>query len=355
MPSVWFMYPGDNGCAWHRCLLPARYCAPALAEAGWDLLVGEGLPVGHDIYVLHGLPVAQALGEIGKIKRRGATFVWSVDDDWSTIPDWNPANPGDSGMAVYEIMRRFADYIIVSTPALARTFSDRADTVLMAPNLLDVSVFPRLPVEEDGNGKSYVNVQPKLPVRVVWAGGPTHTGDLDPVTEVLDEFCAKYVLPDGNGNHQRAVLIYFGAMPHPRLLRKYLNRGLFHQPMVPLASYQSVLNSIDAHVYLAPLAPIAFNESKSNLRVMEAWALCAAPVASAWGEYNCITSGSDGRLATTPDEWWSGLKRLVTDAEYRIRLAVNGRMRLERDYDWNKPECRAPWMKVFERLTGVKL
>lgn len=354
MPSIWMLYPGDNGCSWHRCLTPARFCAPALEAQGWELLVGEGLPEGHDVYVLHGLPTVQALSEVGKIQRRGKTFVWSVDDDWASIPDWNPANPGVNGMAVYEILRKVADYIIVSTPALARTFADRADTVLVAPNLLDVKAFPPVPVEEDKDGKSYVNVQPKLPVRVVWAGGPTHVGDLEPVTEILDEFCDKYVLPRSDGV-QRAVLIYYGAMAHPRLVRKYQNRGLYHQPMVPFASYQPVLNSIDAHVYLAPLAHIPFNESKSNLRVMESWALCAAPIVSAWGEYKCVQSGVDGRLASSPDEWYSGLVRLVTDAEYRIRLAVTGRMRVEEQYDWNRAECRRPWLDVYERLTGVRL
>lgn len=348
------MYPGDNGCSWHRCMLPARYCADALEPHGWELYAGEGLPVGHDVYVIHGLPTVLALSELAKIRRRGKVLVWSVDDDWVTIPDWNPAKPGENGMAVYDIMRRYADYVITSTPALEATFDERKDTVLRAPNLLDVSAFPRIPVEHDDNGKSYVNIQPKLPVRVVWSGGPTHTGDLDPLTEILDEFCAKYVLP-GKDGIQKAVLIYFGAMPHPRLMRKYTNRGLFHQPIVPLMSYQAVLNSIDAHVYLAPLAHIPFNESKSNIRVLEGWGLCAAPIASAWGEYNCVVSGTDGRLASTPDEWWSGLTRLVNDAEYRIRLAVAGRMRLEREYDWNRAECRVPWLKVFERFTGVKL
>ena len=348
-------YPGDGGCTWHRVMLPARYCSPVFEKHGWELVPGEGLPEGHDVYVMHGLPTPQAVYELLKLKRKGKWVVWSVDDDWSTIPTWNPAFPGEMGMATYDIMRSVADFIIVSTPALARTFSDRSDTVLTAPNLLDVSVFPKLPVKEaPGGSGEYVDVQPKVPVRVVWAGGPTHTGDLEPVVDVLDHFCDKFVLPTSPGG-QRAVLIFMGAAPPPKLLRKYANRGLIHQPMVPFPAYQSVLNSIDAHVYLAPLAPIPFNESKSNLRVMEGWALVAAPVASDHGEYKCVDSGHDGRLVATPDEWSSALTRLVTDHEYRIKVAVTGRMRVEEQYDWNREECRAPWLSAFSRLTGVTL
>jgi hypothetical protein len=349
MPSLFGTYLPDSACVYHRLWCPLHFCAEAFAAHGWDFTIGEGLPTGHDVVMLHGLPVPTSLAEFGRVKYRGAKFVWSLDDDWKTIPAWNPANPGETGMATYTVMKELADVILTSTPHLASTFSDVAHKVVCAPNLLDLTKFPDPPKVELENGQRVIRVTPKPPIRVVWAGGPTHVGDMEPMTGVLDEFLTDFC------HTGKAVVIYFGASPHPRLIRKHLGRGLFHQPGVTFTNYQKMLNSIDPHVYLAPLAEIPFNESKSNLRLMESWALCAAPIATDWGEYSCVANGIDGRLVTTPDQWRSALKRLVEDHEYRVSMAASGRSRAEICYDWNNPQCREPWNRVFERLTGVTL
>lgn len=349
MPSIWFHYNSKSACPWHRALQPARFCQPHFAESGWEFLCGEGFPGGHAVYVLNGLPTPDALYELAKLKRKGARVVWSVDDDWLSIPEWNPANPGELGMAAYELIRNFTDLVLTSTPALANTFADMGDRVLCAPNLLDLSRFPA-PKTRTENGVRYLTLEDKvkLPVRVVWAGGPTHSGDLEVLTDVLDKLLSK--IPPSE-----MIVAYFGSTPHGRLVTKHMNRGLFHQEMVLFAAYQQVLNSMDPHVYLCPLSPVPFNESKSNLRIMESWALCAAPVATAWGEYNCVKNGHDGRLVHAPDEWESAVTRMVRDHEYRRDCAAHGRIRCEQQYDWNNPDCVKPWLRVFERLTGVTL
>lgn len=347
--TVWMNLASASACTWHRCLLPARFCGPAFAPHGWELLAGEGFPGGHDVVMLHGLPTPQGVWELAKLKRAGSKIVWSVDDDWLSIPDWNPANPGPDGMAAYTLMRDMADHVLTSTPALRDTFADLGDRVLCAPNLLDVAKFPK-PAgrEEDGVWHMTCADKVKLPVRVVWAGGPTHSGDLDVLTDVLDRLMSKFG-PD------KVVVIYFGMMPHARLTTKYMNTSLFHQPSVPFPSYQSIVSSIDPHVYLCPLAPIPFNLSKSAIRVYEAWSLCAAPIATDHGEYGCIRNGYDGRLVQSADQWESAINRMVTDHEFRRDCAIYGRMRVETEYDWNNPVCRRPWETVFEKITGVTL
>lgn len=348
MSSIYFNYT-DSACPYHRLLLPARYCSEKFAiEHGWEFLVGDGLPPGHDIYVLTGLVNEATIIHIARLKRRGAKFVWSVDDDWKTIPDWNPAKPTEDQLALYDLLKQMADWVMTSTPHLASTFDDIKHKVVCAPNLLDLARFPQVQHQvDDKTGLKHYNMEVSLPVRIVWSGGITHKNDMEVMTDTLERVLGTY-------NPSQVIVVFQGMAPPPRLLRKYLHRGLFHQPAVPFAAYQNILNSINPHIYLAPLAPVEFNLSKSNLRVIEGWALMATPLASDWGEYRCIQSGEDGRLADTPDEWWTGLNRLIKDHEYRLQLAANGRQRVEAQYSWDNPRCRQPWNEAFTKILGIE-
>lgn len=345
MPSMYFNYASDGGCPWHRMLQPSRFCRDAFIPYGWNLECGEGLPKGHDVYAFHGLPTDVAIVEIMKAKRRGAKFMWSVDDDWLSIPDWNPAKPSEVGLVMYDLAKQAADWIMTSTPALAATFDDVKHKVLCAPNLIDVKMFPeyKYVLEDDGITRRY-DVSVELPVRIVWSGGATHSEDISFLEEPLTKILEKYA-PD------KAVVVFQGMMPPSRLVTKYLHRGLFHQPGVPFASYQKILNSIKPNVYLCPLAQVPFNLSKSNIRILEGWGLMAAPVATSWGEYNCVRAGHDGRVVDNdPQGWFSALDRMVKDHEYRLQCAINGRQRLEHEYDWNKAQCRQPWYQALAKV-----
>jgi hypothetical protein len=353
---MYFFYPNDGACNYHRVLQPARFCHERY-DRDWHFEVGPGPSFGKGVYYFSGLPdvknASNTLLEIQHLRRNGAKFVWSLDDDWLTIPNWNPARPDEGGLCVYDIMKELSDWIVVSTPYLATTFSDVKEKVLIAPNLLDLGMYPHVESEEfedlDGRrGKQY-NIKVQTPVRVVWVGSETHKGDVDEITEPLDRFLSTYC---GLNNGNRAVVIFSGMMPHGGIVRKYLHKGLLYQPMVPFVSYHQILSSINPHIYLAPLSPINFNAGKSNLRIMESWALCAVPLATDWGEYSCIQHGIDGLKCNNNLDFYDSLTELVTNHELRVKLASYGRMRVEEQYNWNKEECRKQWYNVFDTILG---
>lgn len=346
VPKMFLNYASDTGCPYHRILLPARYCGDAFAGYGWKLDVGEGMPDGYDVYAFHGLPNELAIREIAKLVRSGRKFVWGVDDDWNSIPDWNPAKPSETGMAMYELAKRLADVILVSTQALAYTFRDVAHKVVVAPNLLEVSRFPSIPyVVEDGVRR--YNIQVKLPVRVVWSGGVTHRDDIELLVEPLCKLLEKH-------GADEVSVVFSGMAPPPELLKKYLHRGLYHQPPVPFAIYQSILNSINPSLYLAPLAEVPFNLSKSNIRVVEGWCLYSPVVATGYGEYSCVRTGEDGAVVENdPAQWFEAMDRMVRDHEVRTRMGINGRERAEAEYNWENPKCRRPWYEAFARILGT--
>lgn len=332
----------DGACTLHRQIMPCRFLAPDFAPVGVELSVGSFTGDGEGWLSVNGLPRPEAVLDIARHKREGGKFLWSLDDDFLSIPDWNPAKPRDQhAMAVWEIAKSLSDAILVSTPALARTFSDCAQKVFVAPNMMDPAAFP--PWNPDAQ-----TAEITLPVKIGWAGGPTHREDVklvdDALCEILDRFPQTHVR-----------VAWFGSMPPPNLTRLHLHRpdsGLLYHQTEAYPVYQAILNQMRPDVWLCPLSACDFNLSKSAIRVFEAWALQACPVATPWGEYNVIRPGIDGRHAATTAEWVSCLSRLVTDHEYRLDLARRGRYRLENEYNWQRWECRRGWHEALAGILG---
>ncbi len=353
----------DGGVTFHRLLSPNRFCWEELAKRGVNLTCDNSLPDGADFIVYHGVPPnMDMLGEIARRQMKGVKVVWSLDDDWDTIPDWNPAQLREEGRVVYSTMKKIANAIICSTPALAKTFDPYYDSgycngrpVVVAPNLLDISTFPASPYD-DSTGFVETTHNPNEPIRIVWAGSKTHKGDVEIVEDALCRILEKH------GPDNRAAVIFMGDHMTPKLTRDWLHRGMLWQHAVPFAQYRKIANSLKPDIWIAPLADIPFNHSKSDLRIMEGWALGAAVVASAVGEYNHIRNLTDGVLVKggaeptedATDLWFYALDKLVTNHEARIQLAANGRHRAVVRCDWNKRENRLGWLRAYSRIAGIE-
>lgn len=354
----------DGGVTFHRLLSPNRFCWEELEREGIHLTCDNSLPDSADFIVYHGVPPDMGmLGEIARRQMKGVRVVWSLDDDWETIPDWNPAQLREEGLVVYRTMKKIANAIICSTPALAKTFDPYYDSpfwsprpVLVAPNLQDIKQFPESPYDDTSSGFIETTHNPNEPVRIVWAGSKTHKGDIEIVEDALCRILEKHA-PDN-----RAAVIFMGDHMTPKLTRDWLHRGMFWQHAVPFAQYRKIANSLKPDIWIAPLADIPFNHSKSDLRVMEGWCLGAAVVASAVGEYNHIRNGVDGITVQNGDEpdsastdrWFTVLDTLIQDHTSRIQLAANGRCRVVVQCDWNKRENRLPWLRTYSRIAGVE-
>jgi len=356
MPTLHYKFALDSACEFERCLQPTRFCVEEMAEHGVHLdigsLIGDAEWIG-----FHGLPYKyDDLFQLVKAKDKGSKLLWSLDDDFLTIPDWNPAKMTEDGRAMWTLMRSQADAIMCSTDHLATKFDpywnagfNSGKPVFSCPNLLDLDKFPVPKWEADNNG--FVETDIKFPIRIMWSGGITHKGDLEFLTPALDKLLRKY-------GSQKIAVIFQGSTPPPsQLTRDWLHRGVLWQPGVPFAQYRKITNSIEPHVWLAPLADIEFNKSKSNLRVMEGWALNSLVVASPVGEYNCIRHGEDGLLAKDNSEeaWFEVLERAVLDHENRIQMAAQGRSRIRATCDWNLRPSRLRWLKAYGNLFNVNI
>lgn len=142
------------------------------------------------------------------------------------------------------------DRFVVSTEPLAEAFAGLHPDIRVMQN--------RLPVEWWGNLESARRVGRKP--RVGWAGGTSHTGDLELLVDVVRQLA------------NEVEWVFFGMCPDQ--LRPYIHE--FHGGL-HIEKYPARLASMNLDLALAPLEMNLFNECKSNLRLLE-YGACGFPV-----------------------------------------------------------------------------
>ena len=144
----------------------------------------------------------------------------------------------------------FVDRFVVSTEALAEAFTGLHGEMLVRENRLPVSWWQGLQTQRRQGQKP----------RVGWAGGSSHTGDLELIADVVRDLA------------DEVEWVFFGMCPDE--LRPYVHE--YHEG-VAIEAYPAKLASLNLDLGLAPLEINLFNECKSNLRLLE-YGACGIPV-----------------------------------------------------------------------------
>ena len=266
------VHPCDRGgCGHYRLLFPVD----VLQAEGHDIVVADGFDAYHDtvtgriirpvidadVVVLQRPLVKAVVEAIPRIQSLGIAVVVEVDDDFHALPKGHGARKGTSveNDPTYNRMwlRRAceqADLVTVTTPALAERYGAHG-RVAVLPNLVPAS---------------YLTV-PSTPPResaptVGWTGSVvTHIGDLEVmggvVPGVLEETGARFV-SWGVGLTEEALGVKGRVRPWADL------RGAYPRQVA------------DLDVGLVPLAPSAFTNAKSALKMSEYAALGVPSVIS---------------------------------------------------------------------------
>ena len=142
------------------------------------------------------------------------------------------------------------DRFVVSTDALAEEFKGFHSDIRVMLNSLPVDWWSDLPSQRRISRKP----------RVGWGGGSSHRGDLELIADVVRDLASE------------VEWVFFGMCPDK--LRPYVHE--FHTG-VPIEEYPRKLASLNLDLALAPLEENAFNECKSNLRLLE-YGACGFPV-----------------------------------------------------------------------------
>ncbi|AOV18456.1 glycosyl transferase [Acidihalobacter aeolianus] len=255
--SVWrpvpriLTQPADRmGCGEYRIIAPTR----ALIRAG--LIQGQETDriytppelarIKPDALVLQRQVEPFQIEAIERHKRFNPDVfcVFEIDDLVTNVPLKNVHRsllPKD----MYKRMRRAVaacGCLVVATEPLAEAYRDLASDIRIVPNFIESAVW---------GGFQPVRRMGKKP-RVGWAGGVSHTGDLEIVAGVVE------ALKD------EIDWVFFGMCPPS--LRAYIKE--YHEP-VPIGEYPAKLASLNLDLAIAPLEDVPFNHAKSHLRLLE--------------------------------------------------------------------------------------
>lgn len=190
--------------------------------------------------------------------------------------------------------------------------------------------------------ESYLRLREQRTRRVLqwvgWTGSvATHPGDLDVMGHALKK--VKQALPYAWEFH----IVGTGVGVQARA-----GVPVDHSTeWVPIDQYPREFAELD--IALCPLDDNSFNEGKSYLKMLEAMAVGAVPLASPSAEYATLAKlyGDDWMLCDRPDRWAGKIKGLLLDTMMQEERRERGyALAAKHTYEGNAEDWVATWMEA---------
>ncbi|MET1078203.1 MAG: glycosyltransferase [Pseudomonas sp.] len=319
-------HPADPfGCGNYRMIRPLK----AQREAGLiDGMISHGLlqvvdleRYDPDVIVLQRQITDRRLEAMRRIKQFSRAFkVYELDDYLPNLP-LKSVHRDNMPKDVLRSLRKgltYVDRFVVSTAPLAEAFSGLHDDIRVIEN--------RLPVEW-WSGLSSQRRRGRKP-RVGWAGGVSHTGDLELIADVVKELA------------NEVEWVFLGMCPEK--IRPYVQE--FHTG-VDIDLYPAALARLDLDLALAPVEQNLFNDCKSNLRLLE-YGACGFPVVCS--DLLCYRGDLPvTRVKNRFKDWVDAIRAHINDLDETARLGDQLRTQVLRDWmldGANLEAWRAAWM-----------
>lgn len=323
LPRLIAQYADTAGCGYYRILDPASALSRsgvAIVDAArnWRDAFDEANPP--DALVVQVAPTPQQLPQLSAIRSTyGLTLVQELDDLTLALSATERAAlklPPDTVEAILGFTC-VADRMVVATPALAEAFRPYHDDIRVVPNRIDPARWRDLASTVHQGGKP----------RVGWAGGSSHDRDLlmmAPVVAALAE---------------EVDWVFMGSCPVPMLPQVQE----FHHG-VPYPQYPAKLARLGLDLAIAPLEITAFNEAKSNLKLLEYGALGYPVLCTDVEPYRGNLPVT--RVPNQPEQWIAWIRALLAD---RAALKASGdalKAAIWRDWtlDTGLDDWKAAWL-----------
>ncbi|ANQ85865.1 glycosyltransferase [Azoarcus olearius] len=250
----------------------------------------------------------------------GAKCIVEVDDLITAIPPSSPLHKvfGEAARDYLQRSMRIADRLVVTTDALAAAFANAAPEVVVSRNYLVATQWENLNPAQ----------HPRQKPRVGWAGSDSHLGDLGLLRDVVPALA------------RDVDWIFFGTCPAD--LRPYVKE--FYGG-VPFEQYPAALASLGLDLALAPLESNAFNEAKSNLKLLEYGILGYPVVCSNVGPYR--QGFPVKRVNNTSKAWIAAIRERIHDlkAARREGAALQAHVRQHWMLEDHLDEWQAAWAR----------
>ena len=296
--------------------------------------------VGADVVVFQYAHTEGALElfEAIRIKFPHLPVLTEIDDNVLSVPTWNESfNTYDPRS---EVRRRAlaqikeSDGLIVSTPQLKEVYLDYNRNISVVENCIDFKMWDRLKKKS------------KPGIRIGWAGGSSHGGDFDAISQALSNVLT---------NHKDATLVLINGPAKqgiPNFLEGFKNVE-HHMRWETIIHYPKMLAEMDFDIGIAPLVDCAFNRGKSNLKWLENSALGIPTVAMKVGHMaQTVRHGEDGFLAEDSAEFEKYLEILIKNRSLRKKIGSVANARVRRDF--NVDNVVGSYVEILESAASEK-
>ncbi|WP_437884229.1 glycosyltransferase [Pseudomonas sp. LRF_L74] len=247
--------------------------------------------------------------------------VYELDDYLVDLPS-KSMHRGHMPKDVGELLRRAVaqcDRFVVSTAPLAEAFKDLHTDIRVVEN--------RLPLDWWGEVGGLAQRRVGRKPRVGWAGGASHSGDLELIVEVVRELATE------------VEWVFFGMCPEA--LRPYVHEV---HAGVPIDQYPARLAGLNLDLALAPLEENLFNECKSNLRLLE-YGICGFPVVCT--DILCYRGELPAtRVKNHPSAWLEAIRMHLADLDACARAGDALRAAVLRDWMLEGEHLQA-WQRAW--------
>lgn len=367
---------GFDGCGLFRVQLPFKYLAKAGhlvrishryddEEIKWaDLII---IQKQYQDAVVPYIQLAQSLGK---------PVLFEFDDLMTDIPEWNAAHDfyKDKKQKIIRLIE-MSNGCTVSTEYLKKVNSGINPNIWILPNSMDLKALEASRSKVDNRWLQYLVFKDPTTIskslsqmvipqeqalarlkgktKLIWWGSPTHSKDLGIIDKTLVEVASK--------NPQVAVVkVGCCTAEFLKMMEPYKDQ-LFVVDPIPVHHFHSCLQYLiktGPTISVAPIVNLPFNAGKSNLKVIEAWSMGAAVVASNIENYaKTVTHGVNGFLASNDQdsngialEWKEHIQALVDDPLLHRMISENGRKVVEADYDIAKNYTY--WEAAYQQVLG---
>lgn len=264
-----------------------------------------------------------------EFKKRGKRIVYDMDDDFWQVRKDNPSVRVSNALKdQYEGMIAEADAIITPSKVLAKKIKKLTKKPIhIAPNAID---------------KDWYQIRPKMdkPLTIGYMGAASHWKDLQIIGEVLTELGKKhqflFSIYGLEGEPLEAVMYYYRKTLENNFAPEkndYYQSALdfykqldglkmFHIPFMPPELHPHTLSRADFDIGLAPLEDNEFNRGKSCIKFYEYAGVGTAVLASDVLPYKDEVKYT---AKNTKKDWMKKLEKLIVDADFRNKLAVEQR------------------------------
>jgi glycosyltransferase involved in cell wall biosynthesis len=267
--------------------------------------------------------------------REHKPVVFDLDDLLLCLPESHPDRKsavfGPSLLPMFQMMME-ADLVSVSTPKLSEYASNFNKNVAVLPNYFDDDLWHlREPVNNPSDGRV---------LTIGYMGGNSHTPDLEFILPVLVDLIKQYP--------QKIGFQFWGVRPPEALLSFPQVKWTPFQPLSYIA-FSSFFQSQAADIFISPLTDNLFNRCKSSIKFFEYSALGAPGVYSDLETYSGIVNhGSNGFLASSPEEWRKCIQELIENDELRFSQARKAQDTIREK--WLLSQNADHWKEVLQNI-----